>query len=244
MTTYVLVHGGFAGGWQWRKVAGILRQAGHDVFTPTLTGMGERCHLARPEVDLETHIQDIVNVFEFEEIEQAILVGFSYSGMVIRGAADRIPGRIAHLVYLDAFIPEDGQRFADLIGPQITAIFQQRAQKFGNGWLVTPDPTEVDSTHRMTPQPHLTALSPICLRNPHGAALPRTFIYCTADKNPLPLVWVSIAQAAEQARHSPDWRYAELPTHHMAMDSMPTELAGILLEIAHQTRSTTPAVSG
>ena len=107
MATFVLVHGGWAGGWQWREVASLLRAAGHDVFTPTLTGLGERVHLASPDVGLDTHIQDILMVLEYEELRDVILVGYSYSGMVITGVAERAPERLAHLVYLDAYVPRE-----------------------------------------------------------------------------------------------------------------------------------------
>jgi pimeloyl-ACP methyl ester carboxylesterase len=230
MATFVLVHGGFAGGWQWQPVADLLRRAGQVVFTPTLTGMGERRHLASPQVDLETHILDIVNLFKYEELEDVNLVGFSYGGMVITGAAERLPERIARLVYLDAFVPEDGQRFVDLLGPHISAVFQYRADTYGQGWLVTPDPEEVEADWRMTPQPIRTALSPLPLGNPQALDLPRTFIYCTADKSPLPEVWSPLAQAAEKARHAPAWRYFELPAGHMALRSTPVEVAKLLLE--------------
>ena len=116
MATFVLVHGGWAGGWQWREVAGLLRAAGHEVFTPTLTGLGERVHLANPDIGLDTHIQDILMVLEYEELRDVILVGYSYSGMVITGVAELAPERISQLIYLDAFVPQDGQSMLDNAG--------------------------------------------------------------------------------------------------------------------------------
>ena len=107
--TYVLVHGAWHGGWCWAKVARLLRDAAQDVYTPTLTGLGERAHLARPEVDLETHIQDVVAVLESEELRQVTLVGHSYAGMVITGVAARAAARIGQLVYLDAFVANSGK---------------------------------------------------------------------------------------------------------------------------------------
>ncbi len=115
MATFVLLHGAFAGGWQWRKPAQLLGAAGHAVLRPTLTGLGERVHLATPEVGLYTHIEDVVNVFRYEEVRDAILVGYSYSGMVATGVAERIPELISQLVYLDADVPQDGQSVADLL---------------------------------------------------------------------------------------------------------------------------------
>ena len=109
MATFVLVHGSWHGGWCWQKVARLLRQPGHEVYTPTLTGLGERSHLATKKSGLELHIQDILNVLEFEDLHEVVLVGHSYAGLVITGVAERAPGRVARLVYLDAFIPHAGQ---------------------------------------------------------------------------------------------------------------------------------------
>ena len=126
MATFVLVHGGWAGGWQWREIASLLRAAGHDVFTPTLTGLGERVHLASPDVGLDTHIQDILMVLEYEDLHDVILVGYSYSGMVITGVAERAPERLAHLVYLDAYVPRDGQSLLDMLGPERQHLSSKR----------------------------------------------------------------------------------------------------------------------
>jgi pimeloyl-ACP methyl ester carboxylesterase len=115
VATFVLVHGMWAGGWYWQKVRPLLRAAGHEVFSPTLTGLGERVHLARPEVDLDTHIDDVVNVMRYEDLRDVVLVGHSYAGMVIGGVADRAPERLARLVYLDAFVPEDGDCVEDFL---------------------------------------------------------------------------------------------------------------------------------
>ncbi len=113
MATFVLVHGGWHGGWCWTRVRPLLRAAGHDVFTPTLTGLGERAHLAHPDIDLDTHIADIINVLEYEELQDAVLVGHSSSGAVITGVVDRAPVHLAQLVYLDALVPADGQSVLD-----------------------------------------------------------------------------------------------------------------------------------
>ena len=131
--TFVLVHGAWHGGWCWAKLARLLRDAGHEVYTPTLTGLGERAHLARPEVDLETHIQDVVAVLEAEELRQVTLVGHSYGGMVISGVAARTSGRIGHLVYLDAFVPEAGKSLLDYVGERAAAM-REAAAAHGEGW--------------------------------------------------------------------------------------------------------------
>ena len=114
MATYVLVHGGGHGGWCWQRLAPLLRAEGHDVHTPTLTGLGERSHLVRPETDLDTHVTDVAAVLEYEDLTDVILVGHSYGGMVITGTADRVPDRIAQIVYLDAASPRDGQSLVDV----------------------------------------------------------------------------------------------------------------------------------
>src|SRR5713226_3159825 len=108
MTTFLLAHGGWVGGWYWGRVTPLLGAAGHRVFTPTLTGCGERAHLINPAIDLDTHIEDVVNVIQYEDLRDVVLVGHSYGGMVITGVAEHVAERLAHLCYLDAFVPEDG----------------------------------------------------------------------------------------------------------------------------------------
>ena len=114
MVTFVLVHGATHGGWCWKRVVPLLRAAGHEAYAPTLTGLGERAHLAHPGIDLATHVQDVVGVFEYEDLDRVVLVGHSYAGAVIAGVADRLPGRIAHLVYLDGAVAGAGQAVLDL----------------------------------------------------------------------------------------------------------------------------------
>ncbi len=114
MATYVLVHGGGHGGWCYQRVARLLRAPGHEVYTPTLTGLGEREHLLSPDIDLDTHITDVVKVMQFEDLHDVILVGHSYGGMVITGIADRATDRVGHIVYLDAANPENGQSLVDV----------------------------------------------------------------------------------------------------------------------------------
>ena len=113
MATFVLVHGAWAGSWVWKKIIPLLRAAGHDVYATTATGLGDRVHLAGPAVDLDTHITDVVNLLEFEELTEVTLVGWSYGGMIITGVAERVPERLAGLVYLDAFVPADGENSYD-----------------------------------------------------------------------------------------------------------------------------------
>ncbi len=229
MATFVLCHGGWAGGWQYREVASILRVAGHDVFTPTFTGMGERVHLAHPDVDLETHIQDIVMVLKYENVHDVILVGYSYGGMVITAVAERVPERLAHLVYVDAYVPEDGQSLADIIGPEVIANIEQAAQAYGDGWRIPPmdPPTE---TNPYTDHPLKTGYTSVTVNNPAAAALPRTFINCTDLEELEPLI-IPIKQCAERVKTKKNWQYREANTDHLVMTNAPQEVAKLLREI-------------
>ena len=157
-----------------------------------------------------------MNVLEYEDLQEVVLLGYSFSGMVVTGVAERVPERIRHLVFLDAFVPEDGQSLADLTGPELTAVFTQIAQVYGNGWLVPHDPPDAP---KRTPQPLKPLLEAVSVKNPRASDIPRTYIYCT-DKaaettgNP---VWAAvmgiITQTAAKARGA-GWRYRELNTGH------------------------------
>lgn len=228
MATFVLVHGAFGGGWQWREIAALLRAAGHEVFTPTLTGLGERVHLAQPEIDLDTHVQDILMVLEYEALHEVILVGHSYGGMVITGVAELAAERLVQLVYLDAFVPRDGESLAALAGPEITAVMVQAAQAYGDGWRIPHDPPEPP----WTPQPLKTGLQPVTMVNPAAALLPRTFIYCNQEKDAMGPMGIPITQAAVRARSDARWRYHELNTGHLPMETAPGELVTVLIELA------------
>src|SRR5712691_2750251 len=137
MAVFVLVHGGWHGGWCWRRVTPYLRAAGYDVYTPTLTGLGERAHLATPATGLDTHIRDVLGVLAFEELSDVVLVGHSMAGMVVTGVAERASERLAHLVYLDADVPRDGECDLDCNGlrGEARAAFEARA---GSGGLLPP----------------------------------------------------------------------------------------------------------
>ena len=136
MAMFLLIHGAWHGGWCWKKVTPLLRAAGHEVCTPTLTGLGERAHLLSAEVTLDTHVQDVVGVLEYEDLRDVVLVGHSYGGMVITGVVDRAADRLAHLVYLDAFVPQDGQALADLVDSTLYTTLEEQARAEGEGWRV------------------------------------------------------------------------------------------------------------
>src|SRR5262249_15229204 len=137
MATFVLVHGAWHGGWRWRDVAARLRRAGHDVYAPSLTGLGERAHLARPGIALDDHVQDVVALLQMEALSEVVLVGHSYGGMVVTGAADREAARIRRLVYLDAFVPESGRCVLDYVVPERAATMRREGEQVGS---VTPPP--------------------------------------------------------------------------------------------------------
>ncbi len=229
MAIFVLCHGGWVGGWQWQEVASLLRAAGHDVFTPTLTGLGERVHLAHPDIDLNTHIQDILMVLKYEDLRNVILVGYGISGVVISGVAEEAAERIGHLVYLDAYVLDDGQSVANQVGSEIMANLEQAAQLYGDGWRLPHDPPDAD---RRTDQPLKPILSHLEVKNPAAAALPRTFIYCTQGAQDIGPLHLPIAQAAENAKIDHSWRYRELKSGHMPMWTIPQDLVNLLLEVA------------
>jgi len=157
-STFLVCHGAWSAGWAWKKMRPLMAAAGHRLVTPTQTGIGEREHLANPSIDLETHIHDILNVIRYEDLRDIVLIGHSYGGMVATGVAERARDRIAQLIYLDAFVPEDGQSLLDLY-----AAARQRIQELAKagGWQVPPNPIPPDTseadvewlTERRVPQP-------------------------------------------------------------------------------------------
>jgi pimeloyl-ACP methyl ester carboxylesterase len=227
MTTYVLVHGGWDGGWAWRAVAKEIQAAGHEVFTPTLTGSGERVHLASPAIDLETQILDVANVLQYENLHHFILVGLSYGGMIVTGVAERMPERIDQLVYLDGLVPQNGQSIGDLLGPEIMAVMEQQAQDYGDGWRIPHNPPEAD---RRTPIMLKAAKQPLAVSNPQAARIRHTFIQFT---NKPPDDWLKpiIARIAARAREA-EWNYREMSLEHFPLLNKPHEVASLLLGLA------------
>jgi pimeloyl-ACP methyl ester carboxylesterase len=228
MTTYVLVHGATAGGWQMRGVAQRLRETGAEVFTPTLTGLGERSHLANPEVDLETHIQDVLAVLQYEDLYDVILVGKSYSGIVVTAVVDRAPERIRHLVYLDALVPENGQSFLDIVGPDIAQRMQAAVDAHGAGWRLPVDRT---AEPRLADHPFKTMQQPVMLKNPSAMTVPRTYILCT--QKPPGITHTRVTTQAAQRAQALGWGYRELAADHDAEQTMPQAVAALLLELAY-----------
>ncbi len=229
MATYVLLHGGWAGGWMWREVATLLQQAGHQAFTPTLTGLGERVHLVNPDVDLNTHIQDVKNVLFYEDLSDVILVGYSGSGAVATGVAELAADRIAHLVYLDALILQDGQSVADIAGPEMMGFLEEAALAHGDGWLIPPDPS---NSPRHTAQPLKPFQQPLSISNPDAALLPHTFILCKRGAEDVGALHAPVAQAAKRLKADDSWGYQEIDTGHMPMWTHPQELTELLLQFS------------
>ncbi len=235
MTTYLLVHGAFHGGWCWKRVAQTLRIAGQEVFTPTLTGLGEREHLISPEIGLDTHIQDISELLEFEDLNDVILVGHSYGGMVITGVAEKYPERVAQLVYLDAFVAGDGQALIDFFPPDMAANFKERTSLEGGGYMLPPSPPELFGVTkaedlawvkpRLVPQPFKTYLDPIKISNAASAKIPHIYIYC---KHPRSL----LEQFVERILTDKSWRYFEITAGHDAMIVEPEQVSNLLLKLA------------
>ena len=228
MSVYVLVHGSTLGGWCWREVTNYLRAEGHEVFSPTLTGLGERAHLANPEVGLYTHIQDIIGVLECEDLHETVLVGYSYGGMVITGVAERIPERLSYLVYLDAHVPKNGQSLTDIRGPDLTRYHMDLVKK-GDGWRIpaaSPPP-------RWQPQPWLTCTQALEIKNPAAIKIPRAFIHPTIrpPDSPLTANMPPLDRAAEEARAN-GWWYREIEATHEVVFEKPKELSDLLLELA------------
>jgi pimeloyl-ACP methyl ester carboxylesterase len=235
MATFVLVHGSMHGGWCWTRVVPLLRAASHEVFTPTLTGLGERVHLAHAGIDLDTHIQDVLGVLEYEDLYDVILVGHSSGAMVITGVADRAPGRIAHLVYLDGVQAADGQALLDFFPPDGQAARRARVAAEGDGWRLLPvDPAAFGVTDaadaawlraKLVPHPFGALTQPLRLANPAGFAGPKTYLACVKAAAES---WRDAM--VERARTEPGWRYREVATGHDAMITAPSQLAALLLE--------------
>jgi pimeloyl-ACP methyl ester carboxylesterase len=238
MATFVLVQGAVVGSWCWRWVAPELRAAGHEVYTPSLTGLGERVHLASPQVDLDTHIADVVNTLHYDDLTDVILVGWSYGGMIVAGAADRAPERIAHLVYFDSDVPRDG----DTSSPAPShARLQELARDHGEGWRVPPEFTRAEPyllwelpeeqrrwfVARFTPQPLITWMQPIRLTGA-AAAIPTTYIRCTVGYDPAD---ADTQRQDARIRSEPTWRYLELDASHAAPFSAPQAVAQVLLAL-------------
>ena len=237
MATFVIVPGAWSGAWVWQWLAPYLRDAGHQVHLTALSGLGERVDLAYPGINLDTHVADVVTALEFADLRDFILVGGSYAGMIITGVADRVPDRLAQVIYLDATVPEDGQSFYDAWpdGAESQVAERQEAEAAGTpgylppplGWIeaaVTDATVRSVMLARLTPHPLATFAQPIRLTNPARARVPRAYIHCTITDGPEPPFFARV-------RADPSWRYAELPFDHLGPLSHPRETAEALIAL-------------
>ena len=232
MTDVVLVHGAWHGAWCWRRVLPPLWAAGHRVVTVTLTGLGERAHQLSPSITLGTHVLDVVTAVRAEECRDAVLVGHSYGGLPVTGAADVLGDAVARLVYVDAVVPEPGDCWSTRNPPEVQE--QRRAAIARHGHLPPPPPEAFGLTgsdaewvgRRQTPQPAGVYDDPLPFDAARWAARPRTFVDCTTP----PLA--TIDPSRRLVREQPGWEVVELATGHDPMVSAPAELARLLLAVA------------
>lgn len=219
--TYVLVHGATGGGWDWRAVADLLTANGHYVYRPTLTGLGENWHLSNPDIDLATHINDVANLILFENLNDVVLVGHSYGGMVITGVMDLIPERLRHAIFLDAAVPEDGMSAEDLWG-DVSSNAEVRDGMIYFSWLDADAPLPRD-----VPQSLKTFTQPVSFNNPAALGLPATLIAFVP-----PGVSTEERSADRSWQHAAarTWTIRTLDSDHNAQRSHPEELVALLEE--------------
>ncbi|MQA34658.1 alpha/beta hydrolase [Modestobacter roseus] len=233
MSTFVLVHGAWHGGWCWDRVAPLLRAAGHEVHTPTLTGLSERAHLLSPQVGLDTHTEDVTRLIEVLDLTDVVLVGHSYAGHVVSMVADRVPERIRRRVFLDAFVGSDGETAVSLQPETVAHHWAESAAEQGFGWLVpvrklsvlgVTEQADVDwLTPRLTAHPWKTYTDPLRLSGA-ADAVPAAFIECVS--------WMRVFQSQADRARERGWPVHELETGHEAMVTAPKALADVLHELA------------
>ncbi len=244
MATYVLVPGAWLGGWAWQDVAARLRARGHDVYPVTLTGLGERVHLARPDVDLETHITDVVNTIVYNNLAEVILAGHSYAGSVVTGVADRIPERLAQLLYVDSAPFPNGAAMTDFFPPEALAGMQQVVEAFGDGWRLPFPGVEalgenaslrgVSDEQRLVletyaePQPWASYTQPLRLERDEEPSFRRVVIACDDIRSMVEAGYDQIVHLT-----AAPWHYVELDTGHWPMFSTPAELTALLDDLAN-----------
>jgi pimeloyl-ACP methyl ester carboxylesterase len=235
VSTFVLVHGAWQGGWTWGRVAPLLRVKGHEVHTPTLTGVGDRAHLLSPQIGLDTHIQDVLASIQNERLSDVILVGHSYAGQVIAGAASGLPQALKRLVFLDAFVPDDGQSATEQQPEAIAHHYRESVEERGFGWLLPTRKLEVLGvtqpadvqwlTALMGPHPYKAFNDPVTV-TPESLRVPATFIECVD--------WMRVFKTARERAQARGWPVHELHTGHQAMTTAPQELAELLDQIGNE----------
>ena len=231
--TFVLVHGAWHGGWCWRRVSDLLQRQGHKVFTPTLTGLGERSHLMSKEIRLATHVTDVVNHIKWEGLEGVVLCGHSYGGMVVSGVAEQTADKISSIVFLDAFVPDNGEALSDLTGAATLDLLRAAQAKGDIGIPArTAASFNVNENDRAwvdamcVPQPIATFLDKMTLTGARESIAKKSYIRALNNANP------GFDKAMARAKADPSWRTYEVPCGHDVMVDMPERLAEILVEVA------------
>jgi pimeloyl-ACP methyl ester carboxylesterase len=227
VANFVLVQGAWIGGWYWRPIAQGLRKLGHGAFAPTLTGLGERIHLMSPSINLDTHIADVVNVIKWEDLSDIVLVGHSYGGMVITGVADALPDRIGSLVYLDAFVPKNGEALVNFLPPghpppqpaSDYTLAPLPASFFG----ASPEVAAFVDTHT-TPMPTACFVQPLKLTGGIDRVKKKTYIYCNV---PAP---TTFTQFYDRLKNDKAWSMHTLPCTHLVQIDMPEVLTKMLVQ--------------
>ena len=231
--TFVLIHGAWHGGWCWRRVADLLRAEGHKVFAPTLTGLGERSHLMSDAITLETHVQDIVNVFKYEDLRDVTLVGHSYGGWPVSGALEHLESRVSSVIFLDAFLPEDGQKGIDQNSPESIAaikVAMERGEVSRNGpsasafGVLSENQPWVDAM--MTPQPIGVSLTPVKMTGARDRIAKRAYIRAGRYAQP------SFDRYLAERKAAPGWKTHVVDSGHDVMVDYPRELKEMLLQFA------------
>ncbi len=229
--TFLVCHGAWSAGWAWKKMHPLMQAGGHRLVTPSYTGLGERAHLANPSLDLEAHIQDVLNVVRYEDLRDIVLIGHSYGGMVATAVADRARDRVTQLIYVDAFVPQDGQSLFDL--NEVAIEKMREAAQNGDGWRIPPMPTPSDTspddvewlTARRVDMPIKCFEQKLKLD--HGEpSLPRSYIYATritpSD---------TFGPFAKRTKNDPGWRYFEIDASHSPNVTAPEALMALLEKI-------------
>jgi pimeloyl-ACP methyl ester carboxylesterase len=233
MATFLVAHGAWSAGWAWKKMRPRLHALGHELFTPTYTGLGERAHLASRDVGLDTHVVDICAVIEMEDLRDVVLIGHSYGGMVATAVADRMAANVSRLVYLDAFVPRDGQAVFDLHTPEVRERMRVAARE-GDGWRVPAMPPPAD-----TPPGDLEWMLPRRLAHPIGCFEDRVQLTGEVDRLPKSYIYATrpgpgdvFRQFATRAQTEPGWEYLEIDSSHNPHVTAPDVLTKLLHDIA------------
>ena len=234
--TFVLAHGSWHGGWCWIRVAERLRRQGHKVYAPSYTGMGDRVHLLNKNITIDTFVEDLVQVIQSEELSEVVLVGHSFGGVPITGVADRIPDRLADLVYLDSVVLESGQHAFSNYPPETAKARIKAAEEATNG-LAVPVPEKLSAgwglgnegdpdydwvRRRLTPHPLRSYTTALALRGPVGNKLPRTYVHCTQPS------LSGLDTSRQLVRSLSGWRWVELAAPHDAMITNPDDVVRLL----------------